>query len=271
VDIAYLLEVPQAQELKRDPNIKLAFSGGIAIFFLDFLDQWDPKSPWADKRVRLAASYALDRQALSDAETLGASKPAGNFIPRAFEFALPIEPLSHNPARAKQLLAEAGYPNGFDAGELYQLPPYFTLGEAIIGNLQAVGIKLKMRPMERAAYFATIQSKKAKGVCVCSSALYGNAASRMSEIYPSEGAYAYGGYPDTDALYKQQARETDRKKREALLHQIQQLMNERTRIAPIFEYIWPSGIGPRVENPALMLINPYPWSAPLEDVRLKKM
>jgi peptide/nickel transport system substrate-binding protein len=270
VDIAYLLEVPQAQELKRDPNLKLAFSGGIAIFFLDFLDQWDPKSPWADKRVRLAASYALDRQALSDAETLGASKPAGNFIPRAFDFALPIEPLPHNPTRAKQLLAEAGYPNGFDAGELYQLPPYFSLGEAIIGNLQAVGIKLKMRPMERAAYFAAVQSKKAKGLCVCSSALYGNAASRMSEIYPSEGAYAYGGYPDTDALYKQQGRETDRKKREALLHQIQQIMNERTRIAPIFEYIWPSGIGPRVENPALMLINPYPWSAPLEDVRLKK-
>jgi len=270
VDIAYLLEVPQAQELKRDPNVKLAFSGGIAVFFLDFLDQWDPKSPWADKRVRLAASYALDRQALSDAETLGASRPAGNFIPRAFDFALPIEPLPHNPGRAKQLLAEAGYPNGFDAGELYQLPPYFSLGEAIIGNLQAVGIKLKMRPMERAAYFAALQSRKAKGLCVCSSALYGNAASRMSEIFPSEGAYAYGGYPDVDALYKQQARETDRKKREAMLHQIQELMNERTRIAPIFEYIWPSGIGPRVENPALMMINPYPWSAPLEDVRLKK-
>src|SRR5262245_66315006 len=153
-------------------------------------------------RVRLPASYAPDRQAVSDAETLGASKPAGNFIPRAFDFALPIEPLPHNPARAKQLLAEAGYPNGFDAGELYQLPPYFTLGEAIIGNLQAVGIKLKMRPMERAAYFAAIQSKKAKGVCVCSSALYGNAASRMYELYASEGADAYGGYTDVDAVYK---------------------------------------------------------------------
>jgi hypothetical protein len=47
-------------------------------------------------------------------------------------------------------------------------------------------------------------------------------------------------------------------------------MNERTRIAPIFEYIWPSGIGPRVAEPALMMINPYPWSAPLEDVRVRK-
>ena len=270
VDIAYLLDVPQAQEVKRDPNLKLAFSGGIAIFYLDFLDQWDPKSPWHDRRVRLAANYAIDRQALSDAETLGASKPAGNHVPRTFEFALPLEPYPYNPARAKQLLAEAGYPNGFDAGELHQLPPYFSLGEAIVQYMQAVGIRLKMRPMERGAYIALIASKKAKGLCVCSTALYGNAASRISEIIPSDGAYAYGGYPDIDALYKQQGVETDRKKREVMLHQIQRLVYERVRYGPIYEYIWPSGIGPRVAEPALMLINPYPWSAPLEDVRLKK-
>src|SRR3989449_6476774 len=92
VDIAYLLDVPQAEEVRRDPALKLAFSGGIAVFFLDFLDQWDPKSPWADQRVRLAANHAIDRRALSEAETLGASKPAGSIVPRTFEFALPIEP-----------------------------------------------------------------------------------------------------------------------------------------------------------------------------------
>src|SRR5216683_1144527 len=64
VDIAYLLEVPQAEEVKRDPNLKLAFSGGIAVFFLDYLDQWDPKSPWHDRRVRLAANHAIDRRGL---------------------------------------------------------------------------------------------------------------------------------------------------------------------------------------------------------------
>jgi peptide/nickel transport system substrate-binding protein len=270
VDIAYLLDVPQAQELKRDPNLKLAFSGGIAVFFLDFLEQWDPKSPWHDKRVRLAASLAIDRQALSDAETLGASKPAGNFIPKGFEFALPLEPPRYDPERAKKLLAEAGYPNGFDAGELHQLPPYFSLGEGIVNYLQAVGIRMRMRPMERAAYFSALAGKKLKGVCVCTSALYGNAASRMSEVIPSDGSYAYGGYPDIDALYKQQARETDKKKREAILHQIQRLIEDRVRIAPIYEYIWPSGIGPRVAEPALLLVNPWPWSNPLEDVRLKK-
>ena len=270
VDVAYLLDAPDARELKNDPAFRLAFSGGIAIFFLDFLDQWDPKSPWADRRVRLAANYALDRQALSEAETLGASKPAGSFIPPAFEFALPFEPYPYDPAKAKQLLAEAGYPNGFDGGELHQLPPYFSLGEAIQGYLQAVGIRLQMRPMERAAYFSALGTKKLKGLCVCTSALYGNAASRMAEVVPSTGAYAYGGYPDIDELYAQQARETDRSKREAILHQIQRLLHERVRFGPIWQYIWPSGVGPRVAEPALMLIDPYPWSAPLEDVRLKE-
>jgi peptide/nickel transport system substrate-binding protein len=270
VDLAYLLDAPLAEELKRAPNFKVAFSGGIGIFYLDFFEQWDRQSPWHDRQVRLAANYAIDRWALSEAETLGASKPTGSVVPRNFEFALPLEPYPYDPVQAKRLLTEAGYPHGFDAGELQQVPPYFSMGEAILNYLGAVGIKLKLRPMERAAFLNAWRTKQLRGLCVCASALYGNAASRMSEFVVSSGAYAYGGYPDIDALYNQQAIETDRGKREALLHQIQQLVHERVMFGPIWEYIWPSGVGPRVEEPALMMIDPYPWSAPLEEVRLKK-
>jgi peptide/nickel transport system substrate-binding protein len=270
VDIAYDLDVPAAEEVKRNPKFRLAFSGGIATFYLDFLDQWDPKSPWHDPRVRLAANYALDRQALSDAERLGASPPVGSIVPRTFEFALPIEPYPYDPDKAKRLLAEAGYPTGFDAGELTPGPPYFSLGEAVANYLAAVGIKTKLRTMERAAFQAARNAKQLRGLCVCGSGRYGNAASRIEEVAVSTGAFAYGGYPDIDALFKQQNEETDRTKREALLHQIQQLMHERVMFGPIWLYIWPSGIGPRAEEPALMLINPFPWSAPLEDVRLKQ-
>ena len=270
VDLAYLLDAPQAQEVKRDPSLKLAFSGGIGTFYLDYLDQWDPKSPWHDRRVRLAASHAMDRQALSEAETLGASRPNGSLIPRTFEFALPFDPHPYDPARAKQLLAEAGYPSGFDAGDLYAWPPYAAMGEAVGNYLGAVGIRVRIRNMERAAFYSALSSKKLKGLCVCINAVYGNAASRMAQTVPSDGAFAYGGYPDIDALYKQQGRETDPRKREAQLHQIQRLLHERVRFAPIMDYIWPSAVGPKVAEPALMLIDPYPWSAPLEEVRLKK-
>jgi hypothetical protein len=87
----------------------------------------------------------------------------------------------------------------------------------------------------------------------------------------STGAFAWGGgYADLDELFKQQDVELDRSKREAMLHQIQQLAYDRVMFVPLFEYFWPSGIGPRVEEAGLMLIDPYPWSAPLEEVRLKK-
>jgi peptide/nickel transport system substrate-binding protein len=270
VDVAYMLDAPQALELQKDPSLRLAFSGGIGIAHVDFLDMWDPKSPWADKRVRLAANYAIDRRAISEMETLGASKPTGSIIPRTFEFALPIEPYPYDPVKAKQLMVEAGYPNGFDGGDLHVTPPFHSRGEAVMNYYGAIGIKFRMRPMERAAFFSAWAAKKLKGVCVCGSGLYGNAATRMSETVPSDGTYAYGGYPDIDLLYKQQAVETDKKKREAMLFQIQQTLHDRVRFAPIFEFHWPSGIGPRVEEPALLLINPYPWSAPLEEVRLKK-
>jgi peptide/nickel transport system substrate-binding protein len=82
VDIAYLLEVPQAEEVKRDPKLKVAFTGGVASFYIDFFDMWDPKSPWADQRVRLAASHAIDRKALNAAETLSASRLNGGFVPK---------------------------------------------------------------------------------------------------------------------------------------------------------------------------------------------
>ena len=98
VDVAYLLDGSLAEEVKRDPKLKLAFSGGIGTFYLDFFDMWDPKSPWADQRVRLAASLAIDRQAISEAETLGASPPTGNVVPPGFEFALTIEPDPYDPA-----------------------------------------------------------------------------------------------------------------------------------------------------------------------------
>jgi peptide/nickel transport system substrate-binding protein len=85
----------------------------------------------------------------------------------------------------------------------------------------------------------------------------------------SKGAYAYGGYPDIDELFQQQAAERDTSKREALLHRIQQLMVERVMFAPVYEFRALMGVGARVAQHAINVIPMYPFPA-LEEMRLKE-
>jgi peptide/nickel transport system substrate-binding protein len=239
-------------------------------FWIEMPDQWTAKSPWADPRVRLAASHAIDRVAINQAEMLGYGHLTGNYVPRVFQFALPMEPHAYDPAKARKLLAEAGYPNGFDAGDLYPFPPYNSMGEAVLGYLQAVGIKSRMRTMERAAYFTAWREKKLHGLIVVISAAFGNAATRLEPYATKNGVYAYGSLPEIDDLYVRQGRELDPKKREALVHQIQTIIHDKVTAIPLFEqaFIW--GIGPRVEEAGDGKIPGFGYSAPFEDLRLKR-
>src|ERR1700730_3703037 len=105
IDIAYLLTGPVAEDIQRTPGFRLvAPKESQGTFWLDLPDQWDPKSPWHDQRVRQAASHAIDRRALTQAETLGFSFPTGSLIPRVLEFSRFFEPDAFDPAKAKRLL-----------------------------------------------------------------------------------------------------------------------------------------------------------------------
>jgi peptide/nickel transport system substrate-binding protein len=84
----------------------------------------------------------------------------------------------------------------------------------------------------------------------------------------SKGTYAYGGYPDIDELFQQQARERDRSKREALLHQLQRLTIERAMFAPIMDLRGLQGVGPRLAERTINSIPLHPGPA-VEDMRLK--
>ena len=268
-DIAYSLPGDLAEQVRQDPKLTLKVTSPPTPFWLEFPGKWDPKSPWHDQRVRLAANYAIDKQAINDAETLGFSKLSGSIIPHSFFYTLPLEPYPYDVAKAKQLLQEAGYPNGFDAGDITPVPPWTNVAEGVANYLGAIGIKVSVRSMERPAMFAAWRGKNLQGVILAVSGAMGSASTRLENYVVSWGEFAYGGYPDLDALFKQQERARDPQQRERLLHQIQRLVHERAMFAPIYEIAGLSGLGPRVEESGLGLIRTYNWSGPYEEVKLK--
>jgi peptide/nickel transport system substrate-binding protein len=265
-DIAYALDGPAAEGIKDDPGIKIVATNHASSLWIEFTEQWDPKSPWHDRRLRLAVNCALDRQAISDAGCLGFCPPAGVIVPRVMDFALQVAPMAYDPARAKQLLGEAGYPNGIDAGEFAAIPGFPTIAEAVMNYLNAAGIRVKLKQMERAAFYGDWQAKKLRGVFMTGAGNSGNAASRVEAFIQSKGAYAYGGYPDIDELFRQQATERDHAKRKALLDKIQQLTIDRVMYAPVMDFSALMGIGPRVTRHTItdVWMSPFPSYEDLE-------
>src|SRR6185503_5564922 len=87
-DIGYVLDGPDAEAIKNDPRLQLVASKHASIVWIDFTEQWDPKSPWHDKRLRQAVNLALDRQRINEAACLGFCPPAGVIVPRVMDFAL---------------------------------------------------------------------------------------------------------------------------------------------------------------------------------------
>src|SRR6266849_4536854 len=128
-DIGYLMVGVEAATVKADPKLRLAKVIPPAAWWVEFLEQWKPQSPWHDRRVRLPA--------------------------------------------------EAGYPSGFDGGDITPLPPFTTMGEAVAGYLAAVGIRTKQRSMERVTFMESWRAKKLTGVLVTVTAAPGNAAARI--------------------------------------------------------------------------------------------
>jgi peptide/nickel transport system substrate-binding protein len=270
VDIAYAFWGALGEEVRRTPGLTLKATLVPTTFWVHFADQWDPKSPWHDRRVRLAANHAIDRQTMNQAENLGFAKLTFSIVPNSFDFYWQPPPHAYDAARARQLLAEAGYPNGFDAGEFFCDAAFVNFAEATANYLQAVGIRTKIRPLERAAFFKGYGEKKFKNLVQAASGAFGNAATRIETFVASGGAYVYGSYPDIDGLFREQAAELDRKRREATLHRIQQLVHEKAMVAPIWQLAAMSGVGPRVEEAGIGLVAGYAFfSAPYEDVKLK--
>ena len=134
---------------------------------------YDKAGPVKDVRVRQALNLAVNRQEIVDTLLHGKGKPAAVFpsSPISIGYPADLKPYPYDPAKAKKLLAEAGYPNGF-AIKLFALPTggftqYLQLAEIVAGYWEAIGVKTSIVPTDigafRPLYIANPQSPKIVG------------------------------------------------------------------------------------------------------------
>ncbi len=113
------------------------------------------KPPFSDKRVRQAANYAVNKEEIVKYVFFGVGKPAIGPIPEVLPaFNGDVKRYEYNPEKAKALLAEAGYPNGFDADFwTYEVGMYRNLADNVVETLRKIGIKSNVKIFDNAVYW----------------------------------------------------------------------------------------------------------------------
>ena len=229
----YMPSEKHADVLKKQGNvITVWFQVNRAIYG----DSKNPDSPWSKKKVREAIEYAIDKETIL--AELGYGYPKALYqpvLPDNFYYNPNIKPRKYDPEKAKRLLAEAGYPNGFETSVSYYNTDFPESWVAIQGYLAKVGIKLRTIPVERAKYMKIRSEGGLK-----------NGSSHV--VFPSEYNYLYSlktYLMSTAPLYVDMARPKgfddaiknalmakDPKKQMAFVHQATQILHDDVTFIP---------------------------------------
>jgi peptide/nickel transport system substrate-binding protein len=272
LDLAFGMTGKLLPRVMADPNLRYDpnFTGPWWLMFPGYNEQG---SPFRDKRVRQAVSLAINRPFLVKQETQGIGKPWGNWISPENRDALqgPEAPVpEYNVEKAKQLMAQAGFPGGFDV-EYLPFPPYFDMGERVITDLRAIGIRGRLQSLEGPAFRAKIGQGR-KGVPGNRTIVQnidpraGGAKANVAVYAVCDSPSAFVCEPAIEALWRKHQASLDLQERERLIKAIQRILVDEYLFVPLYWNPFVHAVGPRVlpEGQGFhrywdTLNAPYPW------------
>jgi peptide/nickel transport system substrate-binding protein len=255
VDLIVRAPASDVPTLERDAKLTVVKQPTVYVFNLE-MDMRDkapqvsardgsplPKNPMQDTRVREAIDLAIDRKALAEIAMEGLGAPVNQLVtPSIFGYSPKVTAPRFDPARAKALLAEAGYPNGFKVTLSFtsdRLPGDRQVGTSMAQMLAAVGIDAVANAQPAAVFFPA----RTRGEFSLSMSgwgtLTGEAHYTLSSVVHSNdkekrfGAFNVLGYvsPQMDKLLQDAAIEMDEGKRRSLLEQANELVaRDRPRL-----------------------------------------
>ena len=209
------------------------------------------KPPFDNKLVRQAANYAIDKKAIAQALFRGYAKPAKSVIAPNVNGYFETEGYPYNPTKAKELLSEAGYPNGFDT-VLFAAPHYQQIAVIVQSQLKAIGINAEIKVYEWASYMDLLYSKPPNEsehtmYVIGWSPSTGDADWVVRPLFdsanwpPSGDNHVGMNNPEVDRLLKLEMTTFDSEKRAEYLAELQQLLVDE---APwIFLYVQDQMVG----------------------------
>jgi peptide/nickel transport system substrate-binding protein len=238
---------PEAlSQLKADPRLHVAVGNTEGETILSTNNQ---RGPFKKLKVRQALAYAIDRQAIVDGAMFGYGKPIGtHFAPHHLAYVDLTKKFAYNPQKAKKLLAEAGYPNGFKA--VIKLPPPTYArrgGEIVASQLRKVGIQLEIIPVEWAQWLDQVFKKRDYDLTIVS-----HTEPMDIGIYARKNYYFAYDSPKFQALMKELNATVDRDARFAIMGEAQRLISDECVNGYLFQLaklgVWDKNIRGLWEN-----------------------
>jgi len=239
----------------------------------------DPKNPFRDKRVREAVSLAVDRRAMNQARRPGWASRRANWINDDVLYGIEWPEFPRNVERAKQLLREAGYPNGFDVDWVTPLPTFLLTGRASSSRSSVRSVSAAGSRPWSAASSSSASRAASRSFLGPRSILHGvRIAGSWSFWY--EGYFKCGGFSsrdricvkDLDAKFDQYERSSIPRSGKKSPRRSSAAFSRTTTIVPVFRHAFVNAIGPRLAAQKWQDVFPtvttgyaYPW----EDLKVR--